>query len=92
MGGLVVARTLAEQRRAVDAAVLSSPALGATPNWIQKFLLATLPRVLPHLQVDNGLEGFFIESDASNAPNYDTGALDRRSNFKTSDVVKIRCQ
>jgi alpha-beta hydrolase superfamily lysophospholipase len=63
MGGLVVARTLAEQRRAVDAAVLSSPALGATPNWIQKFLLATLPRVLPHLQVDNGLNAAFVARD-----------------------------
>jgi alpha-beta hydrolase superfamily lysophospholipase len=30
MGGLVVARTLAEGLRPVDAAVLSSPALGAT--------------------------------------------------------------
>ena len=63
MGGLVVARTLAEQLREVDAAVLSSPALGATPNGLQKFLLATLPRVLPHLQVDNGLNAEFVARD-----------------------------
>ena len=63
MGGLVVARTLADQLRKVDAAVLSSPALGATPNWLQKLLLATLPRVLPHLQVDNGLNANFVARD-----------------------------
>ncbi len=63
MGGLVVARTLAEQWREVDAAVLSSPALGATPNWIQKILLATLPRVFPHLQVDNGLNAKWVARD-----------------------------
>lgn len=63
MGGLVVARTLAEQWREVDAAVLSSPALGATPNWIQKILLATLPRVFPHLQVDNGLNARWVARD-----------------------------
>jgi alpha-beta hydrolase superfamily lysophospholipase len=63
MGGLVVARTLAEQRCSVDAAVLSSPALGAFPNMFQKMLLATLPRVLPHLRVDNGLKAEFVSRD-----------------------------
>ena len=63
MGGLVVARTLAEQLRPVDAAVLSSPALGAFPNLFQKMLLATLPRVLPHLRVDNGLKTEFVSRD-----------------------------
>ena len=63
MGGLVVARTLAEQGRSVDAAVLSSPALGAFPNVLQKMLLATLPRVLPHLRVDNGLKAEFVSRD-----------------------------
>lgn len=63
MGGLVVARMLAEQLRPVDAAVLSSPALGAFPNLFQKMLLATLPRVLPHLRVDNGLKAEFVSRD-----------------------------
>jgi alpha-beta hydrolase superfamily lysophospholipase len=63
MGGLVVARTLAEQRRPVDAAVLSSPALGAFPNFFQKLLLASLPRVVPHLRVDNGLKTEFVSRD-----------------------------
>ena len=63
MGGLVVARTLAEGLRPVDAAVLSSPALGAFPNLFQKLLLASLPRVLPHLRVDNGLKTEFLSRD-----------------------------
>ena len=63
MGGLVVARTLAEGLCTVDAAVLSSPALGATPNWLQKCLLATLPKLAPHLCVDNGLDAHFVARD-----------------------------
>lgn len=63
MGGLVVARALAEQLRSVDAAVLSSPALGAFPNLLQKILLASLPRVVPHLRVDNGLKAEFVARD-----------------------------
>ena len=64
MGGLVVARALAEQLRYVDGAVLSSPALGATPNALQKLLLATLPKLLPHLCVDNGLNADLVARDA----------------------------
>ena len=63
MGGLVVARTLSEQLRSVDAAVLSSPALGAFPNLLQRILLASLPRVVPHLRVDNGLKAEFVARD-----------------------------
>ena len=63
MGGLVVARTLAEQLRPVDAAVLSCPALGGFPTLFQKMLLATLPRVVPHLRVDNGLKTELVARD-----------------------------
>ncbi|MEY3612760.1 MAG: Phospholipase YtpA [Pseudomonadota bacterium] len=63
MGGLVVARTLAEGLRSVDAAILSSPALGAFPTFFQKMLLASLPRVVPHLRVDNGLKTEFLARD-----------------------------
>ena len=63
MGGLVVARTLAEQLLPVDAAVLSSPALGAFPTFFQNLLLASLPRVAPHLRVDNGLKTDFVSRD-----------------------------
>ena len=78
MGGLVVARALAEQLRPVDAAVLSSPALGAFPNLFQKMLLATLPRVLPHLRVDNGLEADFVSRDPDVVKAYKADALVHR--------------
>lgn len=63
MGGLVVARTLAERLRQVDAAVLSSPALGAFLKLSDKLMLASLPRVVPHLRVDNGLKTEFVSRD-----------------------------
>jgi len=63
MGGLVVARTLVEQGPSVDAAVLSSPAFGGFPTFFQKILLASLPRLLPHLRVDNGLKTEFVSRD-----------------------------
>jgi alpha-beta hydrolase superfamily lysophospholipase len=78
MGGVVVARTLAERLRPIDAAVLSSPALGAFPNWVQKMLLATLPRVLPHLRVDNGLEADFVSRDPDVVKAYKADALVHR--------------
>jgi alpha-beta hydrolase superfamily lysophospholipase len=78
MGGLVVARTLAEQLRPVDAAVLSSPALGAFPNLFQKMLLATLPRVLPHLRVDNGLKADFVSRDPDVVKAYKADGLVHR--------------
>ncbi|PUE54385.1 alpha/beta hydrolase [Limnohabitans parvus] len=78
MGGLVVARTLAEQLRPVDAAVLSSPALGAFPNLLQKMLLATLPRVVPHLRVDNGLKAEFVSRDPDVVKAYKADALVHR--------------
>ena len=78
MGGLVVARTLAEGLGAVDAAVLSSPALGAFPNFLQKMLLATLPRVAPHLCVDNGLQADFVSRDPDVVKAYKADALVHR--------------
>jgi alpha-beta hydrolase superfamily lysophospholipase len=78
MGGLVVARTLAEGLRSVDAAVLSSPALGAFPNLFQKILLATLPRLVPHLRVDNGLKADFVSRDPDVVKAYKADALVHR--------------
>lgn len=78
MGGLVVARTLAEGLRPVDAAVLSSPALGAFPNVLQKILLAILPRVLPHVCVDNGLQAEFVSRDPDVVKAYQADPLVHR--------------
>ena len=78
LGGLVVARTLAERLRPVEAAVLSSPALGAFPNWVQKMLLASLPRIAPHLRVDNGLKTDFLSRDPDVVKAYRIDALVHR--------------
>jgi len=78
MGGLVVARTLAEQLRLVDAAILSSPALGAFPNFFQKILLASLPHVVPHLRVDNGLKTEFVSRDPDVVKAYKSDPLVHR--------------
>ena len=78
MGGLVVARTLAEGLRPVDAAVLSSPALGGFPNIFQKILLAILPRLAPHLRVDNGLKAEFVSRDPDVVKAYQADAMVHR--------------
>jgi alpha-beta hydrolase superfamily lysophospholipase len=49
--------------RAVDALVLSSPALDAGMNAFQKLLVAVLPRLLPDLRVGNGLNPAFLSHD-----------------------------
>jgi alpha-beta hydrolase superfamily lysophospholipase len=63
MGGLVTACLVAMGQVPVDGLVLSSPALDPGLNTFQKFLLATLPRIAPHLTVGNGLDPDFISHD-----------------------------
>jgi alpha-beta hydrolase superfamily lysophospholipase len=70
MGGLVVARAVAEQLRYVDAVVMSSPALGTWANLFQKLLLATLPKYWPDLCVGNGLNPKLIARDAQTVQRY----------------------
>ena len=71
MGGLVAARFCAEGlatapapwHRAVDALVLSSPALDPGMNAAQKLLLAVLGGLAPNLAVGNGLKPAWISRD-----------------------------
>ena len=71
MGGLVAARFCAEGmatgpapwHRAVDALVLSSPALDLGMNAGQKLLLAALGPLAPNLAVVNGLKPVWISRD-----------------------------
>jgi alpha-beta hydrolase superfamily lysophospholipase len=70
MGGLVVARAVAEQLRYVDAVIMSSPALGTWANPLQKLLLATLPKHWPNLCVGNGLNPKLIARDAQTVQRY----------------------
>ena len=63
LGGLIASRFVSLKLRAVDALVLSSPALDAGLNAFQKFLIATLPSIAPNLRVGNGLDATFLSHD-----------------------------
>ena len=65
LGGLVAARLVSLQMRKVEALVLSSPALDAGMNALQKLLVAVLPKLLPDLRVGNGLNPKFLSHDAA---------------------------
>ena len=65
LGGLIAARFVSLKLRAVDALVLSSPALDPGLNAFQKLLLATLPKIAPNLRVGNGLDATFLSHDAA---------------------------
>ena len=70
MGGLVVQRAAAADAMLADAVVMSSPALAAFTNGIQKLLLATLPKWLPHVRVNNGLRLEGLARDAQVVRDY----------------------
>jgi alpha-beta hydrolase superfamily lysophospholipase len=63
MGGLVASRLVALGRAPVDGLVLSSPALDTGLSFVQKVLLATLPRIAPNLTVGNGIDTANISRD-----------------------------
>jgi alpha-beta hydrolase superfamily lysophospholipase len=73
MGGSVAARYVAEGtlaqpaawHRAVDALVLSSPALDPGMGAFQKLLLAVLGPLAPNLGVGNGLQPQWVSRDAA---------------------------
>ena len=65
LGGLVAARLVSLQMRKVEALVLSSPALDAGMNALQKLLVAVLPKLLPDLRVGNGLNPKFLSHDSA---------------------------
>ncbi len=63
MGGVVVGSFIRQKMRPIDGIILSSPALDPGLNAVQKFMLATLPRLLPNLRVNNGLKVEKISRD-----------------------------
>lgn len=65
LGGLVAARFVALALRPVDGLVLSSPALDLGLNFVQKLLLAVLPKIAPNLRLGNGLDPALISHDPS---------------------------
>jgi alpha-beta hydrolase superfamily lysophospholipase len=83
MGGLVAARFCAEGLaatpapwcRAVNALVLSSPALDPGMNAVQKGLLAVLGGLAPNLAVGNGLKPAWISRDPAVVKAYEDDPL-----------------
>ena len=83
MGGLVAARFVAEGLlsspaawyRSVDALVLSSPALDAGMNAMQKLLLAVTGPLAPNLAVGNGLKPAWISRDPAVVAAYEADPL-----------------
>ncbi|MBA3772729.1 MAG: alpha/beta hydrolase [Ramlibacter sp.] len=63
MGGLVAAYLVALGQVQVEGLVLSSPALDPGLNTLQKFLVATVPRIAPQLTVGNGVNPNLISHD-----------------------------
>jgi alpha-beta hydrolase superfamily lysophospholipase len=81
MGGLVTAHFVSRGIRAVDALVMSSPALNPGLSLFQKGLLAVLPRIAPDLRVSNGVKPQYISHDPAVVAAYraDTLVHDRIS-------------
>ena len=83
MGGLVAARFVAEGllsspapwQRAVDALVLSSPALDAGMSAAQKLLLAVTAPLAPNLAIGNGLKPAWISRDPAVVTAYEADVL-----------------
>jgi alpha-beta hydrolase superfamily lysophospholipase len=75
MGGAIAARFVAEQRRPVDALVLSSPALALHLNYFQRLQLAIGRRLLPNVAVPNGLDSTKISHDPEVVRAYQTDPL-----------------
>jgi alpha-beta hydrolase superfamily lysophospholipase len=89
MGGAVAARFVADGVRAVDGLILSSPALDAGLNPLQKLLLAVLGPLLPNLAVPNGLVVDRLSRDAATVAAYrlDTLVHDRITPRLTRFIV-----
>lgn len=64
LGGLVAARLVSLNMRKVEGLVLSSPALDAGMNPLQKLLVSVLPKIVPNLRVGNGLDPQYLSHEA----------------------------
>lgn len=78
LGGLVAADFVASGLRHVDALVLSSPALALHLSGAQRLLINTLPKLLPKLQVSNGVKSQYLSHDLAVVQAYDTDGLQHR--------------
>jgi alpha-beta hydrolase superfamily lysophospholipase len=83
MGGMVAARFVSLSIRPVDGLVMSSPALDAGLNSIQKLLLTVLPKFAPNLRIGNGLDASLISHDPATVSAY-------RADKLVHDRISIR--
>lgn len=75
MGGLVAASFVARRVRPVDALVLSAPALAIFTTALQRMLIRLLPRCLPNLCLNNGLDAQDLSHDAAVVAAYEADPL-----------------
>lgn len=75
LGGLLASRLVSLNPHAVDALVLSSPALDAGFRRWQKMMLAVLPKLAPDLVIGNGLRARDLSRDPSVVARYQADAL-----------------
>lgn len=75
MGGLVAAQFVLHKLRRVEGLILSSPALDAGLNPLQKLLVSVLPRIAPDLTVGNGLKQAYLCRDPAVIKAYQSDPL-----------------
>lgn len=75
MGGLVAAQFVLRKLRRVEGLILSSPALDAGLNPIQKLLITAMLRFAPDLRVGNGLKQSFLCRDPAVIKAYQSDPL-----------------
>ena len=78
MGGLIAAETVIQNKQGIDLLVMTSPALGADTNPVQKLLLFLLPALLPNVRVDNGVKSQWLARDERVVKEYENDHLVHR--------------
>jgi alpha-beta hydrolase superfamily lysophospholipase len=75
MGGVVAAQFVLSKLRPVDGLILSSPALDAGLNPLQKLLLSVVPKIAPNFRMRNGLKDVFLCRDPAVVKAYQNDPL-----------------
>lgn len=78
MGGLIAAEAAIQHQERIDLLVMSSPALGADTNLLQKLLLLILPSMFQNVRVDNGIKTQWVSRDERVVRDYQNDHLVHR--------------
>jgi alpha-beta hydrolase superfamily lysophospholipase len=65
MGAVVAAQFVMQKIRRVEGLILSSPAFDPGFTTLQRFLVATLPKLAPNLRIGNGVPQRYLSRDAA---------------------------